>query len=126
MKIEIVKIEEWLKLKRTLDAAKSNESEARKEICNAILGDKISGVSHAESHGPEGIFDVAATGKINHSIDKPALKTIWPELTTEEKKAVQFTPKILVSAYKKLPADSKLKSVVTVKPGLPSLAVKLK
>lgn len=116
----VVKLREWAKAASELAEAKKLEMELRLELCGYILQGKIEGSKSANI----GANKVTATARLNSSIDRDALKVIWPDLSKEEKEAVRFKPEVVAANHRKLPADSILNQVITKKPGAPSLAIK--
>lgn len=113
-------VQEWATAKLKLAELKETELELRKEICDHILGDKIKG----SKKGVIGSFTLSASAKLNQTIDKELLKSIWPDLSIEEKKCIKFDPKIVAKEYKTVDAKSNLHQAITSKPGTPTLEIK--
>lgn len=113
-------IEEYLEHKQKLAYFKDLEGSHRRVLCAEVLGQKVKGVAHLIVED----LDLAATAKVNLSVDADLLKGLWKDLAPEERAVIKFKPEINGTLYNKLPADSKLKRLVTVKPGMPSLEIK--
>lgn len=113
-------VQEWLGAKKALDIAKSRELHLRNAICNEVLQGKLKGVAHQIVDG----YDVAATAKLNLSLDKELLDSIWNDLTPLEMESIRFKPELVAKQYNALDGSSKLHLAVTSKPGTPSLAIK--
>lgn len=114
------KLAKWQEVKNIFDLLKTAEMDLRKELCAHILGDKIKGNKTAAI----GEKKVTATAKLNTSVDKELLRTIWTNLSADERKAIRFKPEVVAKEYGKIPNNSKLHQAVETKPGMPTLVVK--
>ncbi len=110
----------WQKAKVASDKAKEKENKLREKICTEILGDKLNGVKHFKDFG----LDAAATAKLNVKLDVDILKSIFKELSPEEKSCIKYKPELVNKNYKELPEDSIFHSAVSSKPGTAALTVK--
>ncbi len=113
-------VKAWLETKGLAAKYKKLEGDSRRIIADEVLDGKVKGVKRETFGG----LIVAATGKVNLNVDKDELKVIWKELTTEDRAAVKFKPEVVAGKYNKLPKDSMLRRVVTIKPGMPTVEVK--
>ncbi len=113
-------IEEWGEAKTALANSKAAEMELRLKICKHILDGKKKGAKK----GVIGKYVLTATAKLGTKVDKDALKSIWPNLSKEERAAIRFKPDVDAKEYKKLDKKSILHQVITSKPGTPSLELK--
>ena len=112
--------EEWLAAQDDLRIAKARELALRKEICDEILVEKLEGSKTVVADS----FKVTATAKLNRSIDREVLETLWDDLTDLEKEAVVYKPSLVLPIYKKIEgSNSRLEEAITVKPGLSSLKI---
>jgi hypothetical protein len=114
------KVITWMEAALKLAAAKTHEMELRQDICKEVLDGKLKGVKHLIVEG----LDVAATGKINTTLDPELLESIWNDLPQQERDCVVQKPSLVAKNYKGLSDDSLLHQAVTTKPGAPSLSVK--
>lgn len=110
----------WMTALGKLNHLKETETSLRREIADHILNGKIKGSKKKNV----GKFVMVATAKINESPDKDELKAIWPTLTKAEKACIRFKPELIAKKYAELPNDARIKSVITAKPGMPSLELK--
>jgi hypothetical protein len=112
--------EEWLEATYALAKAKQEELLLRNAICTAHLEEVIEG-SNTKVFGN---LKVTATAKLNRTIDRDVLDTIWEDLTPDEQACIDFKPTIRLGLYKKIEAEGgTLLEAVTVKPGQASLKV---
>ena len=106
--------------------AKSVEIELRKKIINHFrYGSNLEGVQHKSIEGLE--MDIVVTLKLGRTLDKDALKTIWADLSEEQRDTIEYKPSLDLKAYKQLltnDAAGELINVVTEKPGLASVTLK--
>lgn len=114
------KVLEWMKLAADLKNLKAKEMELRKELCEEVLGDKVKGTDHLIVEG----LDLAATGKVNTTLDPEMLQSIWNDLSQKERDCIVHKPSLVAKNYKDLDGTSTLHQAVTTKPGAPSLKVK--
>lgn len=115
------KVEKWIITKAALDEIKKEEMELRKELCDYILEGNIKGSKKKLI----GKYQLTASAKLNSSIDKEVLNTIWEDLSVEEKACFRFDPKLVAKEYKKLsPEYTILHSAIVDKPGAPTLSFK--
>ena len=114
------KVQEWIEAKDALTKAKALELKLRKEICEAMLGDKING----SVSGVIGPYKMSATAKLNTRLDAEALSSEYDNLTSAEKQAIKFKPELIAKEYKKLDPGANLHRYVINKPGTPGLALK--
>ena len=112
----------WEYAKSVLDGAKETEMALRTRIWDYVL----EGLNKGSKTKKIGGVTVTATAKLNASIDKDALKSIWADLKKEEKAAIKFDPKIVAALFGKLPENSILNQVITHKPAAPSITIKKK
>lgn len=113
-------IKTWLVLSKQLSGLKEIELELRNRICEKVLKDTMKG-SKTDTIGK---FILTATAKTNKKVDKDLLKTLWSDLSKEEKTCFEFNPKLVEKNYKKIEKDSNLHRVIEEKPGTPSLKLK--
>lgn len=118
--VTLIDIEAWVTSKEKLDAAKAKEVELRLLICEQILDGKIKGSFKSTIEG----YVLTATAKLNNKVDADLLKTIWEELSPEEKRCIKFKPNLIAKEYNKLKGTYELFRAVDSKPGTPSLAIK--
>lgn len=118
-KIKEIDIVRWRALKEKVDEFKEKESTLRRTICKFVLKSKQSGSKTHKEFG----FKIRATGKLNTNLDKDELKKIWLNLSRAERRCIKFSASLNEKEYKKLPADSILHTVVSKKPGMPSLEI---
>ncbi len=112
--------EEWMEAYRDLQRAKQNELMLRNAITTVQLEEVLEGSKTSRS----GNLKIVATAKLNRSVDRAVLDTIWEDLTPEEQECVDFKPSLKLSNYKKIEATGgKLLEAVTVKPGQASLKI---
>ena len=111
---------DWIEAKAELSLAKANEMKLRLAISDEVLAGHKKGVKHLLVEG----LDVAATAKLNTTLDPEMLDSIWNDLPQEERDCIVHKPSLVAKNYKNLDEDSKLHQAVTTKPGTPTLSVK--
>lgn len=111
---------DWIEAKAELSLAKANEMKLRLTISDRVLVGHQKGVKHLIVEG----LDVAATGKINTTLDPELVDSLWPDLNQDERDCIKRKPELVAAKYKTLPDDSLLHQAVTTKPGTPTLSVK--
>ena len=115
------KIIKWLQASAKLQHYKAIEAELRKEIADAILEGKATGVHHDYRLG----YHIKATKKTNISVDELALAAIWNDLSEAEKDSIKYKPSLVSKNYKKLDDSSMLDHCIIAKPGMPGLEITL-
>lgn len=109
----------WSRIKSQLADLSIIERELRKEIADKILGDKIEGSATTTL----GNYKLSATAVLNYTVDREALELIEDELSSLELNAIDWKPLARPAAFRKLPPESKLHRVVSVKPGMSQLKI---
>lgn len=110
----------WVKADKELKAAKKKELELRMAICAHVLSDKLEGARTFRDHG----FKITATAKLNRSIDREVLETIWNDLTDVEKECIEYKPSLKLAQFKKVEqTGGLLMDAITVKPATPTLTI---
>jgi len=114
------KYQEWLEASAALKKAKKVELELRNSICADRLKDRLEGAKTTVEDG----FKITATARLNRSVDRAILETIWDDLTDREKECVDYKPSLVLKNYKLVEAEGgKLLEAVTVKPAQASLKI---
>ena len=86
---------------RNLAKAKKIELELRKKIINHFrYNGSVEGVQHKSFEGIEA--DIAITLKLNRTLDKDALQTLWVDLTEGQREVIEYKPSLNVKGYKEL------------------------
>lgn len=114
--------EQWLQAAADLKRMKGEELALRLEICKDVLGDKLEGTQNefADNHR----FKITATAKLNRTIDRSVLETIWEDLTDEERQCIDYKPSLVLGNYRQIEEEGgKLIDAVTVKPATPTLKI---
>jgi len=114
-------IRQWVSKKAVLKKVKSEEADLRIKICESILKGKTKGTETAVV----GNFKVKAKAKLNNKLEKETLKTLWKDLSDEEKECVKIEPKLVAAKYKKIKNSALLHQTVISKPGMPTLDVEV-
>lgn len=112
----------WRALSRKLLDLKEEEAILRAEICKRALADKVEGTTSLKEEG----VTVAATAVVTRTIDRDTLESIWPDLSDEEREAVDFRPTLVISKYRGIAEDSKLHEAITAKAGRSQLRITLR
>ena len=111
---------------RGLAKAKRIELELRKKIINHFrYNGSVEGVQHKSFEGVDA--DIAITLKLSRTLDKDALKTLWVDLTEEQKEAIEYKPSLHVKIYKELVENDdagELLNMVIEKPALATIKLK--
>lgn len=115
---EIVKT--WIIISEQLKQIKKIELELRNKICDKVLEEQTKG-SKTETIGS---YVMTATAKTNKTIDKDLLKSLWSDLSKDEKSCFEFNPKLIEKNYKEIDEESNIHRVIEEKPGTPSLKLK--
>ncbi|MBT6049362.1 MAG: hypothetical protein HOG49_21410 [Candidatus Scalindua sp.] len=113
-------LEQHIEAKQKLSEAKNLEMKIRKQII-AGLGEAAD-AEGTKTHTSLG-YKLKAIFKLSRKPDVAALDAVYDDLTDQEKNCVKWSPSIIDKSFKELPKDSKLREIVTVKPGTPSLAI---
>lgn len=116
---------EFEKVKEELKLVKVRELLLRNLIYKSFRYDKVEGVVHKSIDDSD--IDIAITLNLNRNVDKIALNSLWPKLDQKEKDCFKFTPEVIVSKFKALKESggaARVISVITEKPGLPSVVLK--
>ena len=112
-------LEEWIDAAASLKAAKAEEMELRKGICEILQeADSRYGTLNFDVHG----FKLKATFGLSYKIDEEALEAIQADLSEADLACIRWKPQLDVAAFKALGSDL-LNSVVIVTPAAPSLKV---
>ena len=112
-------LEEWIDAAASLKAAKAEEMELRKDICEILQeADSRYGTLNFDVHG----FKLKATFGLSYKIDEEALEAIQADLSEADLACIRWKPQLDVAAFKALGSDL-LNSVVIVTPAAPSLKV---
>lgn len=114
------KVKSWILAKTKLDAAKKQELELRQTICEDILKSQVKGSKKITV----GKFTLTATAKLNEKVDADLLKSLWENLSDEEKGCIKFKPSLKAKEYHKLKDACLLHRAVDSKPGAPTLNAK--
>ena len=110
-------IEDWLDAAETLRAAKEQEMDLRREICDRLHeADTRYGTLNFDVHG----FRLKATFGLSYKIDEAALEAIKGDLTEADLACIRWKPQLDVAAFKALGSDL-LNEIVIVAPAAPSL-----
>lgn len=112
-------LEQHMKAKAELNAAKEKEMNLRLEITDVLLEGKSAGTYNFKIDG----MKVKAVQKINHSIDEDELELIWDEMEESEKNLVRFKPSLKLKDYKAMVGDLMINNAITVSPATPSLVI---
>ena len=115
--IGIENIRNWISLAAQLKSVKAQEMSARKDIVKNILGENISGTKHAAF----GEIQVTCAATESLSVKREDIMSIQDTLTEEEKARIEWKPSIKKRDYDKLPDDSILRTVVTLKVNTPTV-----
>ena len=123
--LSLKEIQEYLRVKAEFTKYKGLELKERNKIIGSFRYDNKEGVNHKTID--EADVDIAVTTKINRSIDKAALDTVWNELSDAEKECFNFKPELNKKAFHALidagEAD-RVMSLITEKEGQASVAIK--
>ena len=112
--------EDWLDAVEKLKDAQEWELRIRNSICELHLEDVLEG-SKTETFED---LKITATARLNRTVDRVVLDSIWEDLTPEEQAAINFKPDLRIGLYKPIEASGGLLlEAVTVKPGQPSLKI---
>lgn len=112
-------LEEWIDAAASLKAAKAEEMELRKDICEILQeADSRYGTLNFDVHG----FKLKATFGLSYKIDEEALEAIQADLSEADLACIRWKPQLDVAAFKALGSDL-LNSIVIVTPAAPSLKV---
>jgi len=114
------KLEKWAEASAKLKLYKEQEAKLRREICNEVFNGKI---GEFTTKGEYEGTPIKAKSVLNRVIDKASLGAIWEELSDVEKEAIKLEPKLVMSAYRKIPEDSLFHQAIIVKPGMPQLEI---
>ena len=117
----MTKIEHWMQLSDTLKSVKEEEAKLRREICDSLFKGKVG--EFREKAVIDG-YTVVATSKVNRTVDKAVLTSLWEALSEDEKACIEFKPDLKLTNYRKLNDNDMLHEAITVKPGMPTLEVK--
>ena len=85
-------LKEYLRIKAEFSKYKILELKERNKIIGSFRYKNNEGVNHKTIEEAE--VDIAVTTKINRTIDKDALNTIWSELSDEERACFEYEPKL--------------------------------
>jgi len=103
---------EWTTLQAQLKDIKTREAVLRKKLVASVKEDKYAtGTFHYKIFGKK--IKVAQQDTIK--LDDTMLKTLWGELTDEEKDCIENVPKLIKKKYNALPNDCLMKMEVTVR-----------
>lgn len=112
----------YISIKKKLTSVKKEEMSMRKELISKCSKPVIEGTVSEEIDD----FLLKYGFKINRSVDKAVLDTIWENLNDEEKLCISFEPKLNLKNYKalqKLNPKSELMKAIVEKPGTGTLLV---
>ncbi len=112
---------QWVEAAENLRMAKEYELLLRNQICDFILDGKVKGSKTAIING---IYKMAATAKVNDSVDAELLQAMWKDLSPAEKSSIKFKPALIAKVYKTLDGKSNIHRAISSKPGTPSLELK--
>lgn len=104
----------------TLKKAKALELKLRNEIIKSFRYKKFEGVENKEFTSDDLNVKISVGLKLNRSIDKDAVETLWSELNEEERGVFKHDPSLIVAEYKKLfeaGGADRLMNMITEKPG---------
>jgi hypothetical protein len=111
---------EWLAVQAQLKSLKATELKLRNKLIERIDPKKPEGSQTLDFQGTK----LTVKTHLNYSPDQAELAIYWDDLTEIEKGAVRTKFEIMPARYRTLPADCKLRQLVTVKPGQPALEIK--
>lgn len=114
------KLENYIKAKDALTAAKKLEAELRLGITDELLKGKGEGTHTFDVTG----FKVKAVQRMNYKVDEDELDLIWEDLDQAEQDLIRFKPSLKLKEYKEMPGTLVLNNAITVTPGMPTLEVK--
>lgn len=105
--------ERWKELSKMLKKIKAEESKLRKELVAQFKGADADAVGtfNVEVFGDE----VKIVQRDTLKLDVALLKTLWQELTEEEKQCIEHAPKLLRKEYEKLPTGNTLSMEVVAR-----------
>lgn len=114
-------------LNQQIAMLKEQETALRKELFEACFENPVEGTNTFKLHNG---YVVKFTHKINRTLDSAALSTVREMLTEKNVNLddlIRMKPELSVSAYKKLPEDSRkiMDLAITAKPGTPSYEIVL-
>lgn len=122
MDIDINTVQQWMSLKQNLVTVKKMEMEQRLLVAKLAFADDMTrkGTHHCIL-SDEMQLDMTIT--LYHTIKDGDIRAHLKDLTDAEKEAIKWVPEIKIRQYNKLPPDSLLRKLTSVKPGAPSLSV---
>ncbi len=126
--IEVVNLEalqEWYKLKKTLEDVKTREMELRKQIFGAAFTNPKEGINSLTL--PDG-YSLKATHVISRTVDKALFSVLREEFLRSGihvDNIVQWEPKLSVSGYRTLTEEEMhlFDQCLIIKPGSPSMDI---
>jgi hypothetical protein len=117
----IEKLIQWRKMSDDLKNLKEKEAKLRRELCGEFLKSKVPPCKNKFEY--EGL-EIEAVQGVSFKLDERVVDQIFPDLSDEEKNALNFKPALKLREYKKLPETAILREAVTMSPSMPTLKIK--
>jgi len=117
----------WRNAKQTLDAAKENEMQMRKNLTNLLFPNPVKGTQRFNLGNG---YSIKLVHKLNYKLDKDRVEQALDKIEAQGPKGeliaerlVKFTPELSQTEYKLLSEIDKkiIDEVLTVEPGAPTL-----
>ena len=114
------KLENYMKAKDALKAAKEKEAVLRLEITDELLKGTSEGTHNFTIDG----LKVKAVNRMTYKLDEDELELIWDDLPEAEADLIRMKPTLKLKDYKEMYGDLMINNAITVSPAMPSLEVK--
>ena len=111
-------IEEWMEISEKLKEIKAREAELRVEITESVFPGAGEGTLTAHMHG----LKIKGGFKYNRTVDQKLLTDTWSELDSDEQACFQQKFNLVLGKYKEN-STPLVDSLITVKPGMPTLTI---
>ena len=113
------KLIEWEYTANELKLLRKKEADMRRVLVDELL-------KHSDTQEGRDVtefvqFNAVVNIKVNRNVDDAALTSIINDLSDDERASIVYKPSLDMRRYRKLPDSSILHSVVTAKPGMPTL-----